>query len=39
MELTINKGRGYVPSEENRVEDAPLGYILNRCNLYANQEM
>ena len=27
MELTINKGRGYVPSEENRVEDAPLGYI------------
>ncbi len=27
MELTINKGRGYVPSEENRVEDAPIGYI------------
>ncbi len=27
MELTINKGRGYVPSEENKVEDAPIGYI------------
>jgi len=27
MELTISKGRGYVPSEENRLEDAPIGYI------------
>jgi len=27
MELTIDKGRGYVPSEENRVEDAPVGFI------------
>ncbi len=27
MELTINKGRGYVPSEENRVEEAPIGFI------------
>jgi DNA-directed RNA polymerase subunit alpha len=27
MELTIEKGRGYVPSEENRVEDAPIGLI------------
>jgi len=27
MELTIDKGRGYVPSEENKVEDAPLGFI------------
>ena len=27
MEITINKGRGYVPSEENRVEDAPVGFI------------
>lgn len=27
MELTINKGRGYVPSEENRIEDAPIGFI------------
>lgn len=25
IEITIGKGRGYVPSEENRVEDAPLG--------------
>ena len=27
VELTIGKGRGYVPSEENAVKDAPLGYI------------
>jgi len=27
MELTIEKGRGYVPSEENRIEDAPIGLI------------
>jgi|TARA_B110000503_G_scaffold142377_1_gene238950 DNA-directed RNA polymerase subunit alpha len=27
MELTVEKGRGYVPSEENDVEDAPVGFI------------
>lgn len=27
MELTIEKGRGYVPSEENDIEDSPVGYI------------
>jgi DNA-directed RNA polymerase subunit alpha len=27
LELTINKGRGYVPSEENKIEDASLGVI------------
>ncbi len=27
MELTINKGRGYVPAEENKDEDAPLGTV------------
>ena len=27
MELTISKGRGYISSEENAVEDAPIGYI------------
>lgn len=27
MEITINKGRGYVPSEENRVDEAPVGFI------------
>ena len=27
IELTIAKGRGYVPSEENKVKDAPFGYI------------
>jgi DNA-directed RNA polymerase subunit alpha len=27
MELTVEKGRGYVPSEENAVEDAVVGFI------------
>jgi len=27
MELTIIKGRGYYPSEENKTEDAPFGTI------------
>jgi DNA-directed RNA polymerase subunit alpha len=27
VELTITKGRGYVPAEENVVKDAPIGYI------------
>lgn len=27
MELTIEKGRGYVPAEENKTEKAPLGTI------------
>ena len=27
MEIRIGKGRGYVPAEENRVEDAPFGLI------------
>jgi DNA-directed RNA polymerase subunit alpha len=27
IELTISKGRGYVPAEENRAKDIPLGYI------------
>ena len=27
MEIAINKGRGYVPSEENQPEDAPFGLI------------
>lgn len=27
IELHIGKGRGYVPAEENRMEDAPLGFI------------
>ena len=27
VELTIGKGRGYVPSEENAIKDAPLGFI------------
>lgn len=27
MEITISKGRGYVPAEENKVEDAPIGTL------------
>lgn len=27
IELTIGKGRGYVPAEENKVKDAPVGLI------------
>lgn len=27
IELTVTKGRGYVPAEENKVKDAPIGTI------------
>lgn len=27
MELTVNNGRGYVPADVNRAEDAPIGLI------------
>jgi len=27
IEVTIGKGRGYVPAEDNKVKDAPFGYI------------
>jgi DNA-directed RNA polymerase subunit alpha len=27
MELTINSGKGYVPADRNRAEDAPIGLI------------
>jgi DNA-directed RNA polymerase subunit alpha len=27
IELTISKGRGYVSAEDNKLKDAPLGYI------------
>ena len=27
IEITIGKGRGYVPAEENKPKDAPLGHI------------
>jgi len=27
IEITIGKGRGYVPAEDNKVKDAPLGFI------------
>ena len=27
IDITINKGRGYVPADENKQKDAPLGFI------------
>lgn len=27
MEFTVNNGKGYVPAERNRAEDAPIGLI------------
>ena len=27
IEITIGKGRGYVPAEDNKIKDAPFGYI------------
>jgi DNA-directed RNA polymerase subunit alpha len=27
IELSVSKGRGYVPAEENKVKDAPFGFI------------
>ncbi|MES2905811.1 MAG: DNA-directed RNA polymerase subunit alpha, partial [Pseudomonadota bacterium] len=27
MEFTVNTGKGYVPSERNRPDDAPIGFI------------
>jgi DNA-directed RNA polymerase subunit alpha len=27
IEMTIAKGRGYVPAEDNRVKDTPFGYV------------
>lgn len=27
IEITISKGRGYIPSEDNKSKDAPFGYI------------
>ncbi|NNE42436.1 MAG: DNA-directed RNA polymerase subunit alpha [Marinicaulis sp.] len=27
MELTVNNGKGYAPAEQNRPEDAPIGYV------------
>lgn len=27
IELTISRGRGYIPSEDNKPKDAPFGFI------------
>ena len=27
IEITVAKGRGYVPAEDNKIKDAPFGYI------------
>ncbi|MCI5714314.1 MAG: DNA-directed RNA polymerase subunit alpha [Firmicutes bacterium] len=44
MEVYIGRGRGYVPADQNKVEDAPIGYIavdsiftpIKKVNYYVN---
>ncbi len=44
MEVFIGRGRGYVPADQNKVEDAPIGYIavdsiftpIKKVNYYVN---
>ncbi len=38
IELTIARGRGYVPAEENKEKSSHFGIHCNGCNLYADQE-
>ena len=38
VELTIEKGRGYLPAEDNEPKDASTGTISHRCHLHANQK-
>ena len=38
IELTIGKGRGYVPAEDNKPKDAPLGYIPIDSIYHSDQE-
>ena len=35
MEITIEKGRGYVPAEENKKSSAAIGTIFTRFNLHS----
>ncbi len=37
MELTINNGKGYVPAEQNRPDDAPIGLIAIDIDLLAGE--
>jgi len=44
MEVFVGRGRGYVPADQNKVEDAPIGYIavdsiytpVKKVNYYVN---
>ena len=38
IEITIAKGRGYVPAEDNKDKDAPFGYIPIDAILHSDQE-
>jgi DNA-directed RNA polymerase subunit alpha len=38
IEIHIGKGRGYVPSEENRPKDAPVRHYCDRFDLHSDQE-
>ena len=39
FELTIEKGRGYVPAEENKKLGAPIGTIFHGFNIYCQLRM
>ena len=38
MEFTVDTGKGYVPADRNRPEDAPIGLIPVDCAVLAGQE-
>ncbi len=38
MEFTVNTGKGYVPAERNRPEDAPIGLIPVDSPLFAGAQ-
>ncbi len=35
MELTVNTGKGYVAADKNKPEDAPIGMMADRRDLFA----
>ena len=39
FEITIEKGRGYVPAEENKKANAPIRNHIYRFNLYSNKNV
>ncbi len=38
MEFTVNTGKGYVPADRNRAEDAPIGLIPVEFDLFAGEK-